>query len=409
MNLLICEDTGGNSFRCDSVGLNVGWICDVGAGNSDSLCDLLCHPSNWLLQDWEAPALDSFPSQLVWEDTPPWSVYSAQFCDLDRDGRKEIVFCGFNGDGIYVYENQGDNHYVEVPFPRRVGTLDIMCMFAVGDFDLDGHTELVGGNENGDLLLYECLGNDQYARVCSLNYEHDNENEDYYHAAANNMDGDGLPKLISLFRRMPSGGCIRIFEEPVHNQLICVCSLTCAYDPFHAGFVAAGDVDGDGGDEFAVSTGIDVLLFKSTGIDQYARTWQLDWPAIRSMRLFDINRDGRDELIISCTDSTCIFEDTSGLVGVSEFTRLPQLHSVNVQPTIVRFGASVVFSGVPPGSDIEVLSLDGRLVSRTSGLRQPTWTWNLRSQSGNLVPAGTYFAVIRSKGKSTSLKLCLVR
>jgi hypothetical protein len=42
-------------------------------------------------------------------------------------------------------------------------------------------------------------------------------------------------------------------------------------------------------------------------------------------------------------------------------------------------------------------------------VRQSAWTWNLRDQHGDLVSAGTYFAVIRSKGKATSLKLCVVK
>ena len=96
-------------------------------------------------------------------------------------------------------------------------------------------------------------------------------------------------------------------------------------------------------------------------------------------------------------------------MSVAEFTKPPQPRSPRIQPTIVRLGAPVLFSGTPPDADIEVHSLDGRLVSRASGVRQSSWTWDLRDQAGNLVPAGTYFAVIRGKGKSTSLKLCLVK
>jgi hypothetical protein len=411
-DLLICEDTSGNSFRCVQTGVKVGWVCDVGDGDGDSLCDLICHPTNLQLQVWEATAPDSFPSQLVFDYRPPISVEYAQLCDLDRDGEQEIVFNSRNGDGVYVLENQGDNQYVEVPFPRRSGVDDIMGMFVVGDFDLDGHTELVGGNANGEILLYECIGDDQYARVCSLSYA-PNQREDYRHTVANDMDGNGLPELVSLFRRTDTqaDSClVRIYEEPAHNQLVCVCSLTFAYNPFWGGCVAAGDVDGSGRDMFAVSTNLDVRLFKSNGLHQYAQTWQLNWPGVNWMRFFDINQDGRDELIISRSDSTYILEDTNGLgTAIFEPPTQRRSHAVSVQPTIARLGASLQFSGVPPGADIEVLGLDGRSVSRAPGVRQSSWAWNLRDQTGNLVPTGTYFAVIRSKGKATSLKLCVVK
>ena len=413
MKLLICEDTSGNSFRYVQTGVNTGWICDVGDGDGDGLCDLIGGPTDQFLSVWEAAAPDSFPSQLVWVDTPPLSAQYARFCDLDRDGWREIVSCGFNGDGVYVFENQGDNQYVEVPFPRRVGVNDIMGTFVVGDFDLDGHAELAGGNANGDILLYECIGDDQYARVCSLGYE-GHQIEDYKHAIANDMDHNGIPELISLFRRMGIQGdscLVRIYEEPVHNQLVCVCSLTYAYNPWMGGgCVAAGDVDGDGIDEFALSTARDLRLFKCVGLAQYDQTWQLDQSLILWMRFFDINRDGRDELIFSPTwgETTYVYEDTTGLASAI-FQKLPPNHSILVRPVITRLGMSIRFFGIPPDATVELHGLDGRLVRRTRGLRQSDWTWDLRDQTGNLVPAGTYFAVVRSKGKATSLKLCLVK
>jgi len=96
-------------------------------------------------------------------------------------------------------------------------------------------------------------------------------------------------------------------------------------------------------------------------------------------------------------------------LSVAEFTKPPQPRSPRIQPTIVRLGAPVLFSGTPPDADIEVLSLDGRLVRRQTQARQSNWTWDLRDQAGNLVPAGTYFAVVRSRERLAPLKLCVVK
>ena len=82
---------------------------------------------------------------------------------------------------------------------------------------------------------------------------------------------------------------------------------------------------------------------------------------------------------------------------------------VSAVPTVLRLGATPLFSGIPTDAAVEIHGVDGRLVRRQPQVRQPSWTWDLRDQAGNFVPAGTYFAVIRSKGKSTSLKLCLVK
>jgi hypothetical protein len=170
--------------------------------------------------------------------------------------------------------------------------------------------------------------------------------------------------------------------------------------------IATGDADGDGVDEFAFTAATGIKLLKCTGPGQYEEVWQLNHPS-HWLRFFDINQDGRDELIVP-VESTYIFEDTLGL-GIADFTRFPERSPVKVAPSVARLGTSLLFSGFPAGADIEVHSLDGKLVKRTQGARQSAWTWNLRDQSGNLVPAGTYFAVVRSKGKTTSLKLCLVK
>jgi hypothetical protein len=223
-----------------------------------------------------------------------------------------------------------------------------------------------------------------------------------------NMEGDGFPGFVAVNNGngQQAGLClIRVVKEPVHNQLVCVCTLNLQCGDA-SGYTVAGDFDGDGRDEFAVETGDDVHVFKYTAAGRYEQVWHLGWPGI-VVQAFDLNHDGRDQLLITA-DSTYIYEDTNGL-GVAEFTRLPERTTVKIQPSVARLGSSMLISGLPPGADIEVHSLDGRLVNRASGVRQSIWTWNLRNQSGNLVPAGTYFAVIRCRGKSTSLKLCIVK
>jgi hypothetical protein len=406
-NLLICENVEDDSFVCTSPGFRVGWVLDFGYHEGDSLAEIICGTDMDTLRLYRAVSRDSFPIHPVWEAYTPYQIQYARFCDLDHDGHQDIVASGRSG-GLYVYENQCADSWVEVPFPQPHPW--IMGTFAVGDFDSDGYTELAGGNDRGYLLVYECLGHGQCARACSLNY-YPNEICDYDHAAANDMDRNGLPELISLFRRwnMPADSCmIRIYEEPEHNNFVCVDSLTYEYNPFVCHCVAAGDITGDGIDEFAVSTGLDVRLFQCSGLHQYTQTWQVNLGSVFWTEFFDINRDGREEVIITTSDTTFVYEDTSGL-GSAVFEKLPRRRAISVQPTITRLGAPVVFSGISYDATVEIHGTDGRLVRRQPQVRQSDWTWDLRDQTGNLVPAGTYFAVIRNKGKSTSLKLCLVR
>jgi hypothetical protein len=407
-SLLVCEnDSGGNAFRRIRPGLVAGPILDLAYRDGDSLAEMLTQ--HWMdsLKLYRAFSRDSLPTHQVWSTYTPYQIDYALFCRLDPGGPQDIVACG-RASGLYVYEDQGGDSWAEVPFPH-CSSGDIMGTFAIGDFSSDGHTQLAGGNERGDLIAYEAMGGHQYVCVCSLGHA-PGLDCDYKHAAADDMDQNGHPELISIFDRWtsPFESClVRIYEEPQHGDFVCVDSLTFAYQPDYE-CVASGDVDGDHVDEFAISTGFDIRLFKSVGPGQYAQTWQWNRGGFSWIRFFDINRDSRDELLVRTADTTYVYEDTNGL-GTAIFERPAQGHVVRVVPTIARLGTPLTFTGISPGSDIEVLSLDGRLVSRASGVRQSTWSWNLRNQSGNLVPAGTYFAVVRSKGKSTSLKLCLVK
>ena len=406
-SLLIAERAVGDSFVVTRTQLRTGTVWDLGDGDRDGLSDILTTPGSESLCVFESSSPDSFPSRLTWSTSAePGNMEFGLFCEFDRDSQTEIVVTGPTNSRVRVYENRGDNEYVAVPFPQN----RIESNFAVGDFDGDSLTELVGGNGRGDIHLFECVGNDSYARVCSLVFW-PNEIEAYNTAASRHVDLDGHPGFISLRRvwNVPSDSCrVRIYLEPVHGQLVCVCSLDFRFAILTGNCVAAGDLDGDSVDEIAVSNGIDVRLFKCVGPNTWEQVWQWDHGTIPWIRFYDINQDSRNEMIISA-DSTYIWEDTSGLAGAAIPKPPSWVRSIAVEPTVSRRDWPAIFTGLPDGATVEVHSMAGRLVRVHSLKVGPSWTWDLRDQAGNLVPAGTYFAVVRSKGKSTSLKLCIVK
>jgi hypothetical protein len=404
-SLLIYEHLGNNQYRELMTTPVVGWVDDAGFENSDSLFDLLTTPGEigpHTVMVYESARPDTYPLTPVWGGDPPIYANHVRFTDLDQDGHPEITIGNNIGMGFFFYEDLGGNDYEpwQHPFPQTAAAGD----FTTGDFDCDGRQEIATGTIDGALLVFKCLGKDSFARVCSLDLSPVHEIENYAFATAN--DWNGKPEIINLSVAGDDvDSCsVRIYEAQNDSQYACVWDTQYLGVDVWNWAVTAGDLDGDGIEEIVVSSGADIRIFKCTGPARYEQVWQYDMGGLAALRIFDLNGDGRNELVLA----PYIFEDTEGL-GVAEFTRLTQLHSVAVQPTIARLGTPVMFSGVPPGADIVVHSLDGRLVSRASGVRQPTWTWDLRDQAGNLVPAGTYFAVIRSKGRTTSLKLCLVK
>ena len=224
-SLLVCEDSGGNAFRLIRPGFVTGPILDLAYRDGDSLAEMLTQ--HWMdsLKLYRAFSRDSFPTHQVWSVYTPYQIDYALFCRLDPGGPQDIVACGRAG-GLYVYEDQGGDSWAEVPFPH-CSSGDIMGTFAIGDFSSDGHTQLAGGNERGDLIAYEAMGGHQYVCVCSLGHA-PGLDCDYKHAAADDMDQNGHPELISIFDRWtsPFESClVRIYEEPQHGDFVCVDSL----------------------------------------------------------------------------------------------------------------------------------------------------------------------------------------
>ena len=226
--------------------------------DNDGLIEILCNASGatFLL---EQPAQGEFPTERVWEARGQWSRTIA---DVDADGTPEIFARDDVTNAISVYEAVRDNDY------RIVTTLEnpmwgnngISANFATGDFDGDGRTEILAGDNNGYVFIHEATGNNQYRQTWISKLS------------------EGTPQLF-----------------------------------------AAGDLDGDGNAEFAIcaktgnwvgTTELDIryhhwllTIFKSDGNDIYRAVWTQRirdvWDGGNGMTIADANNDGRNELCIA--------------------------------------------------------------------------------------------------------------
>ncbi len=226
--------------------------------DNDGLIEILCNASGatFLL---EQPAQGEFPTERIWEAQGHWS---RTIVDVDADGRPEIFARNDTTNAISVYEAVGDNDYriaatLENPMWGNSG---ISANFATGDFDGDGRTEILAGDNDGSVFIHEATGNNQYRQTWISTFP------------------EGTPQLF-----------------------------------------AAGDMDGDGNDEFAIcaKTGTQVgtikldiryyhwflTIFKSDGDDTYRPVWTQRirdvWDGGNGMTIADADNDGRNELCIA--------------------------------------------------------------------------------------------------------------
>ena len=103
----------------------------------------------------ESTAPRGYPNRIIWES--PF-LSGGRIADLDRDGQKEIIGADNNNDRLLVFEYDPTiNAHVEkaVLVNETSGSNVFAQNFAIADFDEDGRTELVAGDSEGEIFLYE--------------------------------------------------------------------------------------------------------------------------------------------------------------------------------------------------------------------------------------------------------------
>ncbi|MCB9502547.1 MAG: S8 family serine peptidase [Deferribacteres bacterium] len=133
---------------------------DAGDTDKDGLQELLlgAGPKSSI---YEMTSTDAWELQSVWENED--SFWAACFSDLDGDGRQEIV--ARVDDEWQVWEYTDSRKFVFVaslPNPTDGGNASGVPHAEIADFDGDGRQEILFGDYDGDVFIYENSGDNQF-------------------------------------------------------------------------------------------------------------------------------------------------------------------------------------------------------------------------------------------------------
>ncbi|MFH1572277.1 MAG: S8 family serine peptidase, partial [Gemmatimonadota bacterium] len=247
----------------------------------------------------EAPAPGQFPTVSAWEQRDVWG---GEVADLDGDGHLEAHLRSSRSATVLVYENRGNDAFAEVAVMANptAGDNDLGERFVVGDFDGDGAGELLGGDADGDLFLYESVGDDAYRWVWSGPGP---GGDARLVGGGADLDGDGEMELVAggyaadNFDLSHARWVVGVYGVSPRGQLALEWQVRVLGGRPSRNGIAVGDLDGDGRPEFIAALPPYLYVFRATGPDQYEPVWWSPAQSPRRPAVGDVDGDGRVDLI----------------------------------------------------------------------------------------------------------------
>jgi hypothetical protein len=358
--------------------------------------------------------------------------------DFDSDAYTDMLFDRSGWPDFHILEynpvtNNFDSVYrfdVSEPAPWGIGG------YSVGDFDMDGKTDMVFGTMRGNVFVIENQADNQYTNswLGIIDSYHA-----YVHTCSNDIDNNGKPEFWVLGDAYYNGiGTTRItiFETNGDNSYYAAgrVDLVGVFS-FYAGTMQAVDIDNDGTEEIAVC--IDgnfvILMFNGSQNHQtyevyYIKQNELANDTVGSNYygavMSDLLNDGKIEILISMNhilyqqnvyrhitriyipDSTTSVN--SNLILPVE-TNLYQNYPSPFNPsTNIKFRISEIGN-----VSIKIFNVLGKKIKQLLQENLPsgehTIQWDGKDDEGNTLPSGIYFIQMIADSYQKTIKAILLK
>ena len=241
----------------------------------------------------------------------PYQLDDPTLGNFDDDQKTDLVFD--KASNVYIFEynpiiNNFDSVYhFQVPDPIDLG----VGGYSVGDFDLDGKTDIIFSTVWGKVFVIENESDDLYNVAWQGSVESNNA---YVHTWTKDIDKNGKPEFWVLADAYYNGiGTTRItiFETNGDNSYQAVGRIDLVgIFSFYAGNMQAIDVDNDGTEEVAICIDDNFLILKFNGSENH-QTYEVYYIKQNELAndtvgsnyygalMSDLLNDGEKEILIS--------------------------------------------------------------------------------------------------------------